>query len=66
MKKWEYCEAIITWSNYGFYKARYSESMTVNGFDTIVKTLNYFGEEGWELVSVSETNYIFKRELRSN
>lgn len=64
MKMWKYLEVktILQKSVHGdYYRAEYSKSMAVSGFDTLAEVFDYFGQEGWELVgSFKKDIYTFK------
>lgn len=42
----------------------WGEDSTTNGYAEIAALLNRLGEEGWELLAVADTRFIFKREKR--
>lgn len=52
MKQWEYME----------YKNTANSSTAING-PLSPERLNQFGIEGWELVTITGYQYIFKREI---
>ena len=68
MKKWEYCEISIGSYNggYSFHWRNEIEGTSAKDYSSVIAILNYFGQQGWELVNTSKGYSTFKRELRSN
>ena len=63
MKKWEHCSTDIRFNRgrVGYYHDSWYD---INK-KCLLEILNFYGSNGWELISISKTNYIFKRELDS-
>jgi len=63
MQKWEYFALTMTWPK-GFVNAIYidnQEHQPPAKNQKPSEILNYFGSQGWELVCMNGSQYIFKR-----
>lgn len=48
-------------SKYRFYENFKDEGVTVESVSNIVPVLNYYGEHGWEFITLDSGGIIFKR-----